>query len=158
MLAAAVVESAIFRTVASACICAYDVASPSSTSFPLAFFLILRDFDASSDTFDASKNQPWRVSCSPELTISQRVFGCEHLCLSVVDGGCSFGYSPVHGVQEDSISTASSAKNNSKSSSPINLNLKILSSLNLLRFVDSNGGAVGGHGGSSGNDSFPNEA
>nr|GMC92159.1 hypothetical protein Iba_chr05aCG8390 [Ipomoea batatas] len=94
----------------------------------------------------------------------------------------SFGYSPVHGVQEvgggrdgsperdrsswwwcflgnqDSISTASSAKNSSKSSSPINLNLKILSSLNLLRFVDSNGGAVGGHGGSSGNDFFPDEA
>nr|GMC95592.1 hypothetical protein Iba_chr05cCG10050 [Ipomoea batatas] len=59
-----------------------------------------RDFDASSDTFDASKNQPWRVSCSPELTISQRVFGCDHLRLFVVDGGCSFGYSLVHGVQE----------------------------------------------------------
>nr|GMC98035.1 Retrovirus-related Pol polyprotein from transposon RE1 [Ipomoea batatas] len=33
-----------------------------------------KDFDASSATFDASKNQPWRVFCSPELTISQRVF------------------------------------------------------------------------------------
>nr|GMC95593.1 uncharacterized protein LOC109149872 [Ipomoea batatas] len=77
------------------------------------------------------------------------------------DSGVSGGEARLSGddgATEDSISTASSAKNSSKSSSPINLNLKILSSLNLLRFVDSNGGAVGGHGGSSGNDSFPNEA